>query len=151
MSDGYYSKLSNRMKELKEDGAMVIRRDTLAAYLDLSEVDREELEKKCANAMASVILYQAGYRSVVRGEGLFLNYKETSNPLFLQKLCENSQLDALQKKQVAEGLERIKQKVFEGVPDYAQIALGMDENGNMHFYEEITSDEIVKMLEKMAM
>lgn len=151
MSDGYYSKLSNRMKELKEGGAVVVRRDTLASYLDLSEVDREELEKRCASAMASVILYQAGYRSVVRGEGLFLNYKETNNPLFLQKLCENSNLDALQKKQVAEGLEKIKQKVFDSVPDYAQIALGMDENGNMHFYEEITSDEIVNMLEKLAM
>lgn len=151
MADGYYSQLNNRLKELKNDGAVCIKRETLASYLDLSEVDREELETRCKNAMAAVILYQNEYRSVERGSGLFLNYKESSNPIFLQKLCDNAKSDSNAKANIAKALETIKNKCIKELPDYAQISLGIDENGNMKFYEEITSQEIIQMLEKIAM
>lgn len=150
MADGFYSKMTERIRQLQAEGTMVIKRDTLANYLDLSEMDRDELESRCKQAIACCSLYQNGFRSVMRGEGLFIDYQNTDNPVFLKKLTENSELDADQKRQVANALKKITEKRIAEMPDYAQFAMGVDSDGNMRFYEEITSEEIIEMLERLA-
>lgn len=94
MTDGYYSKLSQRIKEISDQNILVISVRTLADYIDISEMDPGEKDRRLKQAMASVALYQNGFRSVERGSGYFLDYRNCDNPIYLQKLCENADIDA---------------------------------------------------------
>lgn len=143
ITDGLYAQMSRRINELQMSGVDVIKRETLSNYLDLSELDREDLERKCADAIAAVALYQAGFRSVVRGSGLFVDYAQTNKPEFLKRICNNAHLDARIKEQIAKGLLRI---LIDTCGDESQLAFDME--GNV--YEEATRDELISMLEELA-
>ena len=66
---GFYSQLNTRIRQLMTEGKALIDREEVAKHVDLSEVDRDDLERMCRNAMASVMLYQNNFRSFVRGKG----------------------------------------------------------------------------------
>lgn len=147
MTDGNYSKLAKRLKELKDNGSMVVKRQDLEDYIDLAETPREELEKMCKSFMAAVTLYQGGFRSVVRKSGLFVDYELIDNPVFLQKLVDNSTLDATQKQLVCERMKKNRDLKIEDM--YSQMAFKVEVNGDLTFFEEITDAQIIEMLEKM--
>lgn len=150
MEDKIYGGIAERIKQMQADGAVVIKRETLEEFINLSNLSREDLETRCKRAIACVCLYQNGFRAVVRGTGLYLDYQNCGNPIFLQRLTDNANLDADQKAQVAKAMANITNKAIADAPDYAQFALGVDEHGNMRVYQEITSEEIIQMLEKVA-
>ena len=150
MTDGYYKKLTEKIKELSGKGALVINARTLAETIDLSKMDPEEKDRRLAQAMASVALYQNNFRSVERGSGYFLDYRNCDNPIYLQKLCENANLDVKTRAMVAKALERIKKENIYSLPDYAQFVFNFDDDGNSPYIEEITSSELIEMLRKDA-
>ncbi|MBR3244087.1 MAG: hypothetical protein IKF90_15550 [Parasporobacterium sp.] len=150
MTDGYYSKLSQRIKEISDQNILVISVKTLADYIDISEMDPDEKDRRLKQAMASVALYQNGFRSVERGSGYFLDYRNCDNPIYLQKLCENADIDAKTKGVVLKALEEIKQKNIDTLPEYAQFVFDFDDDGNSSYIEEITKDQLIEMLKKDA-
>lgn len=150
MADGIYSKLSQRIKEISDQDILVINVRTLAEYIDISEMDPAEKDRRLKQAMASVALYQNGFRSVERGSGYFLDYKNCDNPIYLQKLCDNANVDAKTKSIVLRALEQLKQKNIDGLPEYAQFVFDFDDDGNSQYIEEITRDQLIEMLRKDA-
>lgn len=150
MADGIYSKLSQRIKEISAQKILVINVKSLADCIDISEMDEAEKDRRLKQAMASVALYQNGFRSVERGSGYFLDYRNCDNPIYLQKLCENADIDAKTKGTVLRALEQIKQNNIDGLPEYAQFVFDFDEDGNSQYIEEITREQLIEMLRKDA-
>lgn len=150
MADGYYSKLSQYIGQMQKEGNIVIDRNRLMDLCDLSEMSREELEASYKGLIASSALNEYGYRSVVKGEGLYLDYQNADNPIFLQKLSENADIEARQKKFIADSLRETKKRLIDTLPNYAQLAFNFDENYDSPIFEEISSDKLIEMLERMA-
>lgn len=148
--DGIYSKLSKKIKKISDNNILVIQVEKLTQGIDVSDIPRDELERRYLRAAGSVALYQNGFRSVERGSGYFLDYQNTDNPVYLQKLTENAGLDAKQKSLVYKVLQSIKEKKIKEMPDYAQIAFDFDDKGNSRLIEELTREQVMEMLMKDA-
>lgn len=149
-NEGIYSQYSKRINEIRDNNILVIDVTSLADYVDFSEMSREELERRCKRAAASVALYQNGYRSVVRGEGLFLDYKNSQNPIFLQRLVDNAKIDAEETEKVLRGLQMIMKQNAENLPDYTQIAFQFDPDGKSKIIDELSLSQVIEMLKAEA-
>lgn len=144
---GIYALYSKRIKEISEQKILVINVEKLSKYVDFDEeeVSYEELKNRFRRAAASVALYQNGYRSVEKGSGYFLDYQNSDNPIYLQKLVENQNLDVNQKELVLKGLRKL---LKDNLPDYMQIAFDANENGELKLFSEISRDKLMEMLIK---
>lgn len=148
MADGYYSQLNERVKQLKVNGNVVIDREKIADTIDLSNMDREELEHKCKQAMAQVILYQNGYRSVFRGQGVFVDYEALRSKAVLHKLVNNAQSSVEQKLAAKYALQKLESNAPE--EEYIGSRFGWDEEGNLFIIEEMSRRELVEALREIA-
>lgn len=149
--NGCYSALNQRVKQLSESGAVSIIRKDLASYLDLSEMDRAELEEKCANAMAAVVLYQNGFRSFVKGRGVYIDPKKMRDARFVQQLVDNAVKDRDKREVIIEELRQIRNNCISNYSDGSKASyMDFDENGNITVKEELNIDEAVDFLEKLA-
>ena len=143
---GFYSQLNTRIRQLMTEGEALIDRDEIANFLDLSDVDREDLERICRNAMASVMLYQNDFRSFVRGKGLFINYKMAKDPAILKKLCENATKSADKKLAIQKMLESAEQNALEENGGQMQLMIGDD--GKIIIFEELSKQELWDLLKE---
>lgn len=155
MSDGFYSKLNKRIKQLKQDGHIVITCDELADYIRpaVSGTDREIIDDKCSKAMAAVALYQNACRSFCRGKGVYVDTESLNSPYVYDKLIANAGESQSEKEKVKLALEAIKSEKF---PDVAQIdsSFGFDkdgnplrdENGDLLLIDAMTKEDIIEML-----
>ena len=156
MAKGYYKILSAIIRQMKADGKIIIDIDDLKNGIDLSELDREELEDKCASAMAAVELYQNGFRSIIRGRGIFVDYIKAKNRTVLEQLVRNVATDEKQKASVVDALE----KIIEGVPETDDFQmrlcfdedgqLAVDDNGCVLLAEEMSKQELLELLYKLV-
>lgn len=99
--------------------------------------------------MASCSLYQNGFRCVVRGTGLYLDYLNYRNPNFLQKLISNEIEDVEKRNTVVKKLAAIM-KHDEENNEFGGYCMEPDENGNMKIVEELSDEQIIEMLEDLA-
>lgn len=90
-------------------------------------------------AAVEVGLYQKGYRSVVKGEGLFVNPDNCKKPEYLKRLFNNAHLTATQKKSVEDMmLKAVKSSAIEGQLRFDDV------DGTI--VEEITEKQLIEML-----
>lgn len=150
MTDGYYSKLSQRIKEISDQEILVINVETLMDYIDISEMDEDRKNYIVKRAIATGALCQNKWRSVLKGSGYFVDLENIDNPIYIQKLCENANLDAHTKEAVAKALERLKRENIESLPEYAQYVFDFDAEGNSRYIEELTQAQLLEMLQKDA-
>ena len=150
INEGIYAQYSKFIKEQKNDNKLVIDVEKLAECVDFSEMPREELERRCKRAAASVALNQNGYKSVLRGEGLFVDYVNCTNPIFLQHLVENTKIDAIQAETAMKTLQKIMKQNAEELPDYVQIAFQFDSEGHSKMVDELSLTQILEMLRAEA-
>ena len=156
MAKGFYSILGAIIRQMKEDGKIIIDIDELKNKIDVSELDRSELEDRCKGAMAAVELYQNGFRSVIRGRGIFIDYTKARNRAVLEQLIRNVTTDERQKATMIDVLETI----LDGVPETADNQmrlcfdengeLAVDENGSVILAEEMTKQELLELLYKLV-
>lgn len=148
MAEGYYSQLNERVKQLKVNGDVVVDREKIADTIDLSNMDREELEYKCKQAMAQVILYQNGYRSVFRGQGVFVDYEAVRSKAVIHRLINNAQLSVEQKIAAKLALQELESNIPE--EEYIGSRFVCDEDGNLTVVEEMSRRELIDALREIA-
>lgn len=156
MAKGYYKILSAIIRQMKADEKIIIDIDELKNRIDVSGLDRSELEDRCKSAMAAVELYQNGFRSIIRGRGIFIDYTKARNRAVLEQLIRNVTTDERQKATMIDVLETI----LDGVPDTTdnQIRfcfdengeLAVDENGAVVLAEEMSKHELLELLYKLV-
>ncbi|MBQ1555293.1 MAG: hypothetical protein IIZ68_07540 [Clostridia bacterium] len=109
---------------------------------DLEEMTREELEERFVSAYIRVLLYQAGYRSVIRGKGFFVNEK-TIRPELVVKLFNNEKMTLKKAEQIIANMKKhIAQNDIAG-----QLEFDFE---NECFRESMTEEDLLKMLEAEA-
>lgn len=90
------------------------------------------------HAAVEVALYQKGYRSVVKGEGIFVNLDNCNKPAYLARMFNNAKLTEKQKQQAVAMIQKaIKTKTMEG-------QLRFDTDGTI--IEDITEQQLIEML-----
>ncbi len=109
---------------------------------DLSELSREDLEQSYISAYTRVLLYQAGYRSVIRGKGFFVNEK-TLRPELLVKLFNNEKITLKKAEQIIIGMKKhIARNDIAG-----QLEFDFE---NECYKESVSEEDLLKMLEAEA-
>ncbi len=101
--------------------------------------------------MAACSLYQNGFRSFVRGEGVYIDAAVCTNPILLRKLVENAQAGVNEKVVVLKSLEKILQRAesINNIPGQ----LSMNVNNNIiepEYIEDLSLDEITEVLRQIA-
>lgn len=148
---GPYSLLNQRVKDLENRGAACIDKKDLAGFIDLSEMDRDKLEEQCANAMAANILWQNGYRSFVKGEGLFIHPAKFKDPRFIRQIVNNAVKERNKREAVIKGLMKIEKNCISTYADNSKEQyFDIDENGNMIIREELNIDEALQFLRMLS-
>lgn len=145
--EGLYTALTALIKQEEAKGKLAI--DVKALIEDVQdEVDVHSASldwyiKVALSAAAENTLYQNGYRSVVKGNGLFVNADNCTNEVYLKRLFNNAKLTELQKKQIADYLaKRIKTLGYGG-----QLSMDFE---TMTISEDITEEKIIAMLRRDA-
>ena len=147
---GLYSEILKRLNEQIEQGKLVIDKRQLVEDLDTSSVTHDQCLHIAVEKAFAGVMNKKEYRSVVHGEGYFVNYKSIDNPVYLHKIFENLKLDIGKRQNLAKALEQLRSKSLEEHPDYAQTYFDFDENGKVVFGEEMSVSDIVEMLEREA-
>lgn len=142
---GIYSRLNQWVREMKSNDAIVIDRQDLVDRLDYSEMDRDELETRCKNADVGIILYQNGFRSVVRGKGVFIDYLKMKNPKAIEQLIANAKQSADKKRKVELAIRNALKNLEESEDYGSQMAFDED----MTIFEEMTREELIQALREM--
>lgn len=141
--EGLYSALAALIRQKEDQHRLAISCD------DLIEEVKEEVDvysasldwyiKFALRAAAQISLYQLGYRSVIKGNGMFVNVDNCSNPNYLARLFNNAKLSERQKQQV---VNMIKRKIREdGIA--GQLTMDFD-SGTI--VEDVTEEQLMAML-----
>lgn len=89
---------------------------------------------------AEVALHQNGYKSVVKGKGLFVNPDFIKKPEYFERLLNNAILSEAQKKHATEILlDSARRSGCDG-----QLSFDLDNPG--YYYEDVTEDQLLEML-----
>jgi hypothetical protein len=134
---GLYTELSALISAKEDKGKIVMDARRLTEQIqDLINLDKSmtigELKDAYAKAAVQCSLYQHGYKSILRGEGLFVKVDVATNKNVLKKLYNNANESVRQK---ASALEKIfkRLKVVNG----CEGQLTFDEKGNVTEEENI--------------
>ena len=94
-------------------------------------------------AAAEVALYQKGYKSVVKGEGIFVNVENCEKPEYLKRLFNNAKLSESQKVNAVNIIKkRIKETNIEG-----QLTIDFS---NGEIVENVSEEQLLDMLKDDA-
>ena len=94
---------------------------------------------KVLSQAIEIVLNQNGYRSVVRGNGIFVNPDNCSKPEYISRLFNNAKLSELEKQQIVNMMKQsIKTAGIQG-------QLRFDFETGM-ILEDITEEDLVRML-----
>ena len=141
--EGLYSALSALIRQKEEEERLAISVDDLIAEVkeevDVYSASLDWYIKFALRAAVEVTLYQLGYRSVIRGNGMFVNIQNCTKREYLARLFNNAKLSERQKEQV---VNMIKNKVNSlGLPGQ----MSMDFDTGM-IVEDITEEQLMAML-----
>ena len=103
--------------------------------------DLEWYVKTTLRAVVDSSLAARGYKSVVRGEGLFVNPEKVSNEAYIRRLANNVKKDGFKADEKFQYLLDVLNRCRNGVP--GQLSLDL-ETGLI--IEDITEEEILDML-----
>lgn len=121
--EGLYSNLTTLIHRKEEEGRIAISVDDLEneirRLVDIDEMHLDWLIHFALRAAAEVTLYQHGYRSVIKGNGMFVSLQNCEKKEYLDRLFNNAKLTATQKQQV---VRMIKNRIDTlGIPGQLQI------------------------------
>ncbi len=149
--DGIYSQLNKIVRQMKQDGNVIFDVDSVSEKIDISSMDRAELESKCKKAMTSVTFYQNHLRSVVHGKGIYVDYDKIRSRMVLEKLLINARFNEEKKALMIS----IFEDIINGLPEDTggnQLYFDpdkTDENGDLLIFEEKSKEELIEMLQEL--
>jgi hypothetical protein len=117
--------------------------DDLFLTADLSSMSRDELERRFIGAYVRCLLHQAGYRSVVRGEGIFASEK-TLRAEIVVHFFKNQKLSRDKAEQV---LAAIKSHIRNNDTIAGQLEFDFSTG---EYRETITTEELLEQLRSQA-
>lgn len=144
MKHSYYSMLNTIIRQKKSDGKFVIDREEIAKLIDLKDEDEEEKDRILANFMATNMLNENGYRSCVKGRGIYIDTDALNNKTLATQLANNTNIDINTRKEALHRLERLAEDLPEDT-EYRQIFFDME--GTM--LQEMTKEELIKIIKDM--
>ena len=139
---GIYKEMVNRIKTRQERGELVVLKTEIVEGIDVSEMPRDELERRCIMATASCAFNACGFRSLSYGSGAFVDETKVDNPFALFRLSKNASTNAEKRQVIASCLQKKYESVAENEAGYRQMYF--DETGMI--MPEPTDEEIIEML-----
>lgn len=129
-------------KEQKDESIIDANKMTQDILLssDLSGLTREQLEYRFVSAYVRCLLYQANYRSVIRGKGFFVNEK-TLRPELVARLFNNQKMTRDQAEQI---LSNIKKHIRNNDTIAGQLEYDFETG---EYRETMTMEDLLQMLE----
>lgn len=145
--EGLYSAINSIISQHEDENRLALKADNLIEEVkeevDVYSASIDWFIRFALRAAVEVGLYQKGYRSVVKGNGIFVNPNNCNNPAYLARLFNNATLSERQKQQVVEMLKKtIKQQECSG-----QLSFDWVTNT---IIEDVTEEQLLAMLEKDA-
>lgn len=144
---GIYSMLNNLIRQMKEDGKFIIERKDLTSKIDVSEMDREELERSYKSAAACNVLWMNGYRSYLKGKGIFLDVKAIKSKSVMRQFLDNAKASAIQRINVEKFIQMLESELKDD--SLPQEAFTADEDGNIVYFTEMSNEEIIEILKEL--
>ena len=145
--EGLYTAITSIIREKEEKYNLVISTDDMVTRLKdqnyLDSVPREVLEDYLLRFAVAIGLNDNGYRSVVKGEGLYINLENCERAEFLNRLFNNAVEMEQQKEQVVSLI--LKQRERAGIAGQTSI----DPETGM-IIEDITEEQLLDLLRKEA-
>ena len=146
MKKGYYSMLNKAVNQMKSDGKYIIDRQELAKLVDLSGESQAEKNVMLANLMASVILYQNDFRSVIKGQGVYIDVGALRSKKIANTLASNTELDVKARTAALNRLETIADALPD---DDLQMCFEFGEDNNVIYYQEMSKQELIELIVKL--
>ena len=141
--EGLYSNLAALINQREEEGRLAISAEDLIKHIkeevDVYSASIDWYVKTILRQAVEISLWQKGYRSVIKGNGMFVNVQNCSKPEYLARLFNNAKLTERQKQQI---VNMIKRKISE---------VGMPGQMSMDFatgtiIEDVTEEQLMAML-----
>lgn len=139
------SNFREALKKRLDAGTLIIDADKMAKEIwkkaDLSFLKREDLERRFVAAYVRCLLWQKGFRSIVKGKGYFV-HEETLRPELVARLYNNQVITRDQAESV---LNRFKKHIRKNSDLEGQLVFDFERNS---IVEVITVGDLLKILEK---
>lgn len=139
--EGLFTAITTAIRERENDDKLVISVDDMVAQLrgdvDFDSVPKEVLADYVLRYAVAIGLNDNGYRSVVKGEGLYVNLEDCKNPDFIARLFNNAMIEEKAKEQVVNVIR--KEIEASNVKQFAFDIDGM-------IFEEMTAEQLLELL-----
>ena len=121
--EGLYTNLNALIAKKEDEGRIAITVDDLEteikSLVDIYSASLDWYIRFALRAAAENVLYQKGYRSVIKGNGIFVNVQNCTKPEYMSRLFNNAKMTEIQKRQV---VAMIKNRIDTlGIPGQLQI------------------------------
>ena len=142
--EGLYPALNSLILKAEDEKRMAIDVYSLVEevknIINTYAVSVEDAVNTLLVGAAEVALHQNGYKSVVKGKGLFVNPDLIKKPEYFSRLINNAVMNEAQKRHATEILlDSIRRSGCEG-----QLSLDLENPG--HYYEDVTEEQLLEML-----
>lgn len=141
--EGLYTAISAIINQREEENRLAIEANDIVESVknevDVYSATLDWYINFALKAAAEVGLYQKGYRSVVKGEGLFVNLYNCNNEAYLKRLFNNAKLTEMQKQKV---VDMIRKQITANTLD-GQMTIDFS-TGSL--VEEVTEAKLLEML-----
>lgn len=145
--EGLYTAISSIIKEKESENKLVISTDDVVEILKdedyLATASRADLEEYLLRFAVAIGLNDNGYRSVVKGEGLYINLENCTKREYLDRLHNNAVEAEHQREQIV--------KIITKQRELAEIAGQTEwdeETGTI--IEQVSIEKLLEMLRKEA-
>ena len=144
--EGLYTALGTVILSHEEENHLAIKVDDIIKEVkhevDVHSASLDWYIRFALRAAAEVELYRRGYRSVVKGKGLFVNLDNCDKPEYLARLFNNAKLTEQQK---TDAVNMIK-KAIKAAGCEGQLSFNMDGT----IFESVSEKQLLEMLEADA-
>ena len=148
MENGIYAQANKIIKDMKSTGHYILDRKEISERLDIDEMSHGALVEFVKNFASSVGLYMNGYRSVVKGKGVYIDVDVVNNKETMEALISNSESDISSRTAIMQLLQSKNLKLSD-IYDDSQIAFTKGEDNETIFYDEITKSELISLLQNL--
>ena len=107
----------------------------------IEEVDREDLERRYYGAFIRVYLNAIGYRSVIRGKGIYIDVEKSDNPAYVAKVLENAGISV---KDAEQAVLVIKKAIKANPKINGQLQFDMDGNCIVSLSDEELLEQLLQ-------
>lgn len=149
--EGLYTTIAAIINEYESDGKLVLKTDEMEERLrndiDWKDAPKEVLVGYLFRYAIAIGLNMRGYRSVVKGNGMYVNLDRCRNINFAKRMHNNVQTDIKSKEGKQLDIDKIIKQLEKGsntIPGQSAFDETFNETGML--FEELSTEEILEIL-----